>query len=427
MTRRKKTMRLRTVVAVLLVVVAIAAASTAVGAGFDLPLPRAAALTAFLALLALGLGLWLFGPSESRWSEFGQAIFGSALLALAVWAISELQRAQDERQSLRLTVGLQQELRGVDLSDEDLSGFQLAHKDLSGAKLFDADLSGANLEGATLSGADLTNADLTEANLEFANLQGARLEDTDLDDAEGTAPDFRRASFLGADLSDVSLPDAQLREACLVEANLSGADLTGAGMQRAALTRATLEGTTFETDFRAASLDQAGLAEAITGETTWPRGFDEDPRLEGKAQKVPEVRLPAPSKTAEDQVTEVYDGDTVLFRHLGPVRLIGADAPTLDERLGEEAKSYTSDELLDVTVTYSEGRDPVDDFGRHLLYVWLPDGRMFNQLSIKTGHLIAESTGEPNTRYDSKLRRAEVHAKQKGIGLWNTCPQPELF
>ena len=133
---------------VLLTAVAVAGAIVAVGLIFEWPLPRVVALAAFICLLAVGLCLWLISPSDSRWSAFGQAIFGSALLAAAVWAISEFQRAQDERQSLRVTVGLQKDLSGADLSGKDLSDVQLAEKILAGADLTDADLEETSLVGS---------------------------------------------------------------------------------------------------------------------------------------------------------------------------------------------------------------------------------------------------------------------------------------
>lgn len=133
-----------------------------------------------LILVALGLALW-WPPSASpsRRSDLGTALLGGAVVAFAVaWfeVVVARRSEQDkrhrqeaaERQNLQLTVGLQQELRGIGLAGRDLSGFYLRGKDLS-----ETDLIGANLSGAFLAKANLFGTFLAEGNLTGVNLSQA--------------------------------------------------------------------------------------------------------------------------------------------------------------------------------------------------------------------------------------------------------------
>jgi micrococcal nuclease len=96
-------------------------------------------------------------------------------------------------------------------------------------------------------------------------------------------------------------------------------------------------------------------------------------------------------------VLRVVDGDTVDVRLDGQVvrlRLIGIDTPEIvDPRksvqcFGREA-SAKAHELLDgqtVAVEADTTQDDVDRYGRLLRYIWLPDGRLFNQEMIGQGY-----------------------------------------
>lgn len=61
-----------------------------------------------------------------------------------------------------------------------------------------------------------------------------------------------------------------------------------------------------------------------------------------------------------------------------------------------------------------------DQYGRHLLYLWTPDGRFVN------AELVARGDGAvmvfaPNTLHEPLLRALEAEAAAAGRGLWGAC------
>jgi uncharacterized protein YjbI with pentapeptide repeats/endonuclease YncB( thermonuclease family) len=422
------------------VVAVVVAAAIAVGIVFDWPLPRVVALGAFICLLALGLGLWLEWPTDSRWSQFGQAIFGSALLAAAVWAISEFQRAQDERQSLRVTVGLQKDLSGADLSGKDLSDVQLAGKVLAGADLTDADLEETSLVGADLRAAVLDGADLSGANLGKANLEGASLVKADLVGAGLFRANLNDADLKAATLTDASMVATRLRNACLARADLTGARLPGAQLYGAQLAGADVRGATFEADFRGAFLESrqgpngaylpsAGLYRAEwDADTAWPPGFDASFESAGGAS--PSQGSPR-RHIRYGRVEGVPDGDTVRIGRHHPAQLLGVDAPPVSSMRGEAARDFVRDELSGrgVTVETGFGRDRFDRFGRLWVFIW-KRGRLFNQVEIARGYAEAFPEGgrdlPKDLPYEGRLLRAEEAARDEGLEIWEGCPRRAL-
>jgi hypothetical protein len=125
---------------------------------------------AIVGTLTAGCLIWVTGRKEqgSR-SNLGAAF----LVAFAVFAfqvnVEEQQRRlaahqeqADRERNFQLTVGLQANLTGIDLSGRYLAGFYLQGKNLSYADLSRTDLRGANLRRADLHGARLEEADLEE-------------------------------------------------------------------------------------------------------------------------------------------------------------------------------------------------------------------------------------------------------------------------
>lgn len=133
------------------------------------------------------------------------------------------------------------------------------------------------------------------------------------------------------------------------------------------------------------------------------------------------------------QVVQVVDGDTIKVRLQGrtyTVRLIGIDTPeTLDPRkavqcYGPEASSFAK-RLLNNKTVYLEtdkSQGELDKYSRMLRYVWLPDGQMYNYVSILEGYA-REYTYNSAYRYSSDFSSAQSDARANGRGLWNrtTC------
>jgi micrococcal nuclease len=121
------------------------------------------------------------------------------------------------------------------------------------------------------------------------------------------------------------------------------------------------------------------------------------------------------------RVVRVVDGDTLVLTEVGKVRLIGIDTPEVygqQECFGREASAFAKRELpAGREVRYRLGVESRDRYGRALAYVWLGDGRMFNQLLAERGYA-QPLTIPPNVDYADRCRAAATRARRAGLGLW---------
>lgn len=129
-------------------------------------------------------------------------------------------------------------------------------------------------------------------------------------------------------------------------------------------------------------------------------------------------------------VTRVVDGDTIKVSTGITLRLIGIDTPeTVDPRkpvqcFGREASNHAH-QLLDkssVSLEFDPTQGRLDRYGRTLAYVWMSDGRMFNELMIADGYA-HEYTYDLPYRYQDQFIAAERAARDAPRGLWSpsTC------
>lgn len=137
------------------------------------------------------------------------------------------------------------------------------------------------------------------------------------------------------------------------------------------------------------------------------------------------------------RVDRVVDGDTIVCGGKR-VRLIGIDTPEsqpnrrahLQARrlgdletvleLGKKAKEFVSLLLPPGTrVELEFDVQKFDKYGRLLAYVWLPDGRMLNEVLLEEGYAVLY-TVPPNVKYVERLRAAQRRAVEEGKGLWGT-------
>ncbi|WP_457600607.1 thermonuclease family protein [Hydrogenivirga sp.] len=136
----------------------------------------------------------------------------------------------------------------------------------------------------------------------------------------------------------------------------------------------------------------------------------------------------------ECTVEKVIDGDTFLCSG-DRVRLIGIDTPESsynprvykqrslgDARtvveLGRRAKRFTEELIPPGTrVRLELGVQERDRYGRLLAYVWLPDGRMLNEVLLREGYAMI-LTIPPNVKYLSRFREAYRYAVENRKGLW---------
>ena len=140
-------------------------------------------------------------------------------------------------------------------------------------------------------------------------------------------------------------------------------------------------------------------------------------------------------------VIRVYDGDTFKCRldngEEVKVRLIGIDTPesrrnrkayrdaekegkSVEEivRLGKKASAFTKRLIPPGTVVYLETDVQVHDrYGRLLAYVYLPDGRMLNEVLVREGYATVY-TFPPNVKYAERFVELQKRAMKEGKGLW---------
>ena len=99
-----------------------------------------------------------------------------------------------------------------------------------------------------------------------------------------------------------------------------------------------------------------------------------------------------PAVSAAQLVERVVDGDTIVVRGVGRVRLIGVDTPeTVDPRrpvefFGREASAFTKRLLEGQRVRLEYDRERADRYGRTLAYVYLRDGMLANAEIIRLGY-----------------------------------------
>ena len=121
------------------------------------------------------------------------------------------------------------------------------------------------------------------------------------------------------------------------------------------------------------------------------------------------------------RVQRVVDGDTVRLVGLGSVRLIGINTPEVYGHVqcfGPEASAFAKSVLRrGLAVHYRVGTEPRDRYGRLLAYLWLPDGRLFNEMLAARGY--AEPlTIPPNDQLAPRFAAAAERARGAHAGMW---------
>ncbi|SNZ12246.1 thermonuclease family protein [Hydrogenobacter hydrogenophilus] len=148
------------------------------------------------------------------------------------------------------------------------------------------------------------------------------------------------------------------------------------------------------------------------------------------------------SKNIPCKVSKVVDGDTFYCIANGEeikVRLIGVDTPESHKnpkalrdaektgmrvediiKMGKTAYEFTKRLIPEGTTVYLETDVQLTDrYGRILAYVWLPDGRMLNEVLVREGYAQVY-TIPPNVKYQEILLSAQRKAREEGKGFWNS-------
>ena len=125
------------------------------------------------------------------------------------------------------------------------------------------------------------------------------------------------------------------------------------------------------------------------------------------------------------RVTRVVDGDTIILESGERVRLLGVNAPEVNnpkksiEAFGKEATEFTR-RMVEGKLVRIEADQPAskkDKHSRILAYVFLQDGTHVNAEIIRQGYGFAESSWPP-LKYEYEFRRLEQEAREKRRGLW---------
>ena len=125
------------------------------------------------------------------------------------------------------------------------------------------------------------------------------------------------------------------------------------------------------------------------------------------------------AETLKVRASRFIDGDTFGLS----VRLIGVDTPETrfpgkpPEPFGKEASRLLRKILAGTTLRLEFDQDAVDEYGRLLAYVFLPDETFLNALLVCEGYACV-STRPPNTKYADLFRQLEKEAREAQRGLW---------
>lgn len=130
-----------------------------------------------------------------------------------------------------------------------------------------------------------------------------------------------------------------------------------------------------------------------------------------------------PAEAFETRVRRVVDGDTFVAADRTRVRLLGINAPeSADprrpvERYGKEASAFARRLLQGKRVRIQPGRNPRDEYGRTLAWVWLEDGRFVNGELVRLGYAQVYTHAD-NPDFAAYLLQCQREARAAGRGLW---------
>jgi micrococcal nuclease len=167
--------------------------------------------------------------------------------------------------------------------------------------------------------------------------------------------------------------------------------------------------------------------------------FGREQASDSVAEPAPGAPAPAMPERPADAfamtVESVHDGDTLRAHVETPnavvsdtastrVRLLGIDTPEISPVLdcwGVEATAG----LVELappgsTIWVSPDVEVLDQYGRHLLYLWSDDGRFINGELVARGDARTEIY-RPNTLHETLLRGLEEQAVAAGAGQWAAC------
>lgn len=143
----------------------------------------------------------------------------------------------------------------------------------------------------------------------------------------------------------------------------------------------------------------------------------------GTAPVIP-VDTTIPADATEAVVEYVHDGDTLFLEDGRKVRLLGVNTPEIGDNAecyGDEATALLRSLLhVGTHVWVVHDLEPLDQYGRSLLFVYTDDGTNVNLALLEAGAAEVEMY-EPNLLLDDEIYAAEDSARATGAGMWTAC------
>jgi micrococcal nuclease len=131
-----------------------------------------------------------------------------------------------------------------------------------------------------------------------------------------------------------------------------------------------------------------------------------------------------PAGAAEVVVEYVHDGDTLFLADGRTVRLLGVDTPEIGDHAecyGQEATALLRELLPEGSTAWAVADvQELDQYGRSLLFLYLPDGTLVNLALIEQGAAEAVVL-PPNLLLADELEAAEDRAQAAALGRWAAC------
>ena len=131
----------------------------------------------------------------------------------------------------------------------------------------------------------------------------------------------------------------------------------------------------------------------------------------------------------EVEFSECVDGDTAKFIYNDDkitARFLAIDTPETvhptkeDEAHGKEASDYTCKRIKEakkITLEYDTESDKLDKYNRHLVWVFIDDSLLQEELVSKGLASVAYLYG--NYKYTDDLEKAEQEAEENNLGIWS--------
>jgi endonuclease YncB( thermonuclease family) len=136
----------------------------------------------------------------------------------------------------------------------------------------------------------------------------------------------------------------------------------------------------------------------------------------------PEPRAAAAAGArAGDTVEKIVDGDTVVGKTHGTIRILGIDTPEVDQPLYGEARDALARLIAGNAVELLFDRTTRDSYGRTLAHVLVPaagDAKVIAGEELLRAGLASVYIIPPNTLFADRFKAAQKEAVMQKRGLW---------